>query len=297
METTTFVGHYKHMRSIYRAILVTLGAVSLPSLSWALDPASPTTSWAPVLYGGSPSTDPTADQQTGSTESDIVGNSLNPSLYKLYDANAPASLAFRTRQGMDKSPPGFTGAFFVGMDANRDGALDIFLGVNNQGSGNQIGIWAAGTGANTSPSTTTISNSPFFTYTETASNYSWQPVTAISDPTATTFDVDGGGSTDQFLSFVVPFADVQSALNSVGITGVTANTPMTFVAATATQANSLNQDLNNVNGGVNSGSTWAALGATTDVYSVASITPVPECSSAVLAVLGPVVLLMRRRRK
>jgi len=37
------------------------------------DPNSPTTQWVPILYGNNNYPDPSADQQTGTAESDIVG--------------------------------------------------------------------------------------------------------------------------------------------------------------------------------------------------------------------------------
>ena len=47
---------------------------------------------------------------------------------------------------------------------------------------------------------------------------------------------------------------------------------MRYVMGTATQANSFNQDLNGVNGGVNSSLTWADLGAITTPLNVTGTT-------------------------
>ncbi|PYJ08397.1 MAG: hypothetical protein DME25_01625, partial [Verrucomicrobia bacterium] len=62
----------------------------------------------------------------------------------------------------------------------------------------------------------------------------------------------GAGETDFFLSYFVPFADVVSALQTVGVSGVTTNSYFRYVIASSTQPNSLNQDLNGLNGGINS---------------------------------------------
>ena len=247
-----------------------------------IDPNSPATNWVSILYGNNNYPDPSADQQTGSTESDIVGNASAPSLYMQFNSGY---LGFRFRVGADASPPGFKGAAFVGLDANRDGALDLFIGVDNSGSQDQIGLWNPGTGLNISPSTTTIANTAFITYTETAQNYAFAPVTAVNDPGVTSFDLNGDGKTDQFLSFFVLFSDISSALAANNI-AFDANTPMQLVAATATQANSLNEDLNGVTGAVNSSQTWSQLGASSQTYSATSIEPVPEPSATALGCLA-----------
>jgi len=261
-----------------------------------IDPFSSTTNWNAILYpAGSPTTpDPFSDQQTGSKESDIVGTANTPSFYtKFYNAGTPTltdgQLAFRLRLAEEKSPPGFSGGAFVGIDANGDGKLDVFVGVNNSGSRNEVGIWRAGNGLNISPSTTTMVSPSSFSYTETSLNYSWTPVNATIDPTTLSYDIDNGGNTDQFLSFVVPFADVVSLLGTIGVSNINENSIFSYVAATATQDNSLNEDLNGVNGGVNSSTTWSQLGALTVPMSPSGA--VPEPSTYALLVLGVGTLL------
>lgn len=245
------------------AVLVVLSFVAVGAARAALDVASPTTDWTGILYPGSVVPDPSNDQQTGSSEGDLVGNSTNASFYtKFDDAGTPSlvdgTLAFRARVGADKNPVGFATAVFVGLDADQDGALDLFLGVNNSGSSDHVGIWPPGAGANTSPNTTTI-EAPLITYAEASTNYDWRAVDATIDPTASSFDIDGGGDNDYFVSFSVPFSDVVALMAARGIV-VDENTKMRYVMATATQANSLNQDLNGVNGSVNSSMTWSDLG-------------------------------------
>ena len=179
-------------------------------------------------------------------------------------------LAFRLRVGADLNPSGYLCAAIVGMDANLDGRLDLFIGVNNQGSGNHIGLWNPGNGLNISPSTTSIVSPATVSYAETGSTYGFTDVNSTIDPPALSFDLNGDGRTDQFLSFVVPFSDVVAAMAARGIAGFTKDTPMRLVAATATQDNSLNQDLIGVAGGVNSTITWEQLGALTEIYSASS---------------------------
>lgn len=265
-----------------------------------ISPTSPTTNWTPVLYPpSSPTTpDPFSDQQTGSKEGDIVGTTNTASLYtRFYNGGTPSltdgQLAFRLRLAEEQNPPGYSGAAFIGVDGNNDGRLDIFLGVNNSGSTAQIGMWRAGTGANTSPSTTTIQSPASISYAETSVNYSWTPVTATIDPTTMSYDIDGGARTDHFLTFVVPFADLVAMFATNGIAGINENSVFTYVAATATQDNSLNQDLNGVNGGVNSASTWQQLGALTTPLTATGGT-VPEPSTWALIALGGAALFLSR---
>jgi len=265
-------------------------------------PNSPTTQWVPILYGNNNFPDPSSDQQTGSSESDIVGNAAHPPLYMRYSDGgfgSPTSgyLAFRLRVGADSMPAGYIGAAFVGMDANSDGRLDLLIGVNNQGSGNQIGLWNPGAGLNLSPSTTSITSPASVSYVEDGSSYGFTAVNSTIDPPALSFDLNGDGRTDQFLSFVVPFSGVVTAMVARGITGFDRDTPFRLVAATATQDNSLNQDLSGATGGVNSSTTWEQLGALTLVYSASSQGPIPEPSTMALVLVAAICLLFRVRRR
>jgi hypothetical protein len=271
-------------------------------------PSSSTTGWTPILYpAGSPTLpDPINDQQTGIGEGDIVGNTTHPSLYKrFYDGGTPSltdgQMAFRFRVSEDKPSLGqYSGSAFVGFDAGQDGDIDMFVGIDSSGSTNIVGIYLPGAGANTSPSTTTIVSTPVFSVAQSASNYSWMAVTATTDPTATNFDLDGGGKADFFLSFVVPFSSLVSAFNSNLGMSIDQNTPFAFVAATSTQTNSLTQDLNGVNGGTSSTSTWSQLGGLTSPYSSSGTAVVPEPGSFALLSLSAgifgIAFLRSRRR-
>ncbi len=263
-----------------------------------LDLSSPASEWTPIVYPTTLIPDPSADQQTGSSEGDLVGNPTHAAFYTRFDNGGTPSmidgmLGFRARVGADKNPAGFSTALFVGMDADQDGALDLFLGINNSGSADHVALWSPGTGANTSPSTTTIETPPLTTYAQTSATYDWRAVNAVSDPDATSYDIDGGGATDYFLSFAVPFSDVVGQLSGIGIT-IDEATHVRYVMATATQANSLNQDLNGVDGGVNSAMTWAQLGViSTPITATGQL---PEPSTALLVIVGVAGLRVFRRR-
>src|SRR5258706_1040803 len=284
--------HFANILIVVASLLSTTNRVTAQ-----ISPGSPTTQWVPILYSSS-FPDPSLDQQTGSSESDIVGNINQPSLFmKFNDGGSPITtngyFGIRLRVGADQSPPGYKGAAFVGMDVNNDGKLDLFIGVNNQGSGNIVGIWNPGTGANISPSTTSLVSPAIKSYTETAGNYSWLAVSATSDPTAINYDLNADTETDQFLSFVIPFSDIVAAFAADGITGFTRDSAMSLVAATATQDNSLNEDLNGVLGGINSSTTWEQLGALTQPYSPNGTAPIPEPGTVMLLGLGAGFLLLR----
>ena len=260
-----------------------------------VDVTAPTTSWTPISYSSS-NPDPSNDQQTGSSEGDIVGNALHPSVYTMFgDAGTPSTtdgnLAFRIRLGADVNPAGFKTAVFIGVDANRDGALDLFIGVNNSGAADTIGIWNPGAGLNISPNTTTIVSTPLVTYTQTAANYNWAAVTLTNDPTVgTATDLDGGGQTDHFLSFSVSFSDVVMLLAARGITGFDENSALAYVIATATQANSLNQDLNGVGKNYDGAATWSTLGVLSDGMTPAGAV-VPEANPVLCGIL-PLLLAL-----
>jgi hypothetical protein len=283
-------------RHVLLAALFTAGTAFGPhSYASIVDVTAPTTSWTPILYGSN-NPDPSNDQQTGSSEGDIVGNILHPSVYTMFgDAGTPSTtdgdLAFRIRLGADVNPAGFKTAVFVGVDANRDGALDLFIGVNNSGAADTIGLWNPGPGLNISPNTTTIVSTPLVTYTQTATNYNWSAVTLTNDPSVgTATDLDGGGQNDYFLSFSVSFSDVVIQLAARGITGFDENTPLAYVIATATQANSLNQDLNGVGKNYDGSAIWSTLGVLSDGMTPAGAV-VPE-ASLVLCVTPPLLLAL-----
>jgi hypothetical protein len=284
------------------AILLGFASASVAS---TVDVTSPTTTWTVVSYANN-NPDPSSDQQTGSEEGDVVGNALHPSFYTTFgDAGTPSTtdgtLAFRTRVGADANPVGFKSALFIGVDANGDGAIDLFLGVNNSGGANTNGIWNPGAGANISPNTTTMVSTPLVSYAQTAANYYWTAVNTTIDPTVgAATDLDGGGQNDYFLTISVPFSDVVAQLALRGITGITENSTFSYVMATATQANSLNQDLNGVGASYDPNATWSTLGALATPMTASGMI-VPEINTGLIsfALVGIIVgtdILLRRRR-
>ena len=269
---------------------------------------SPTTDWIPILYADPNQSDPPLDHQTGGRDGDIVGNGANPAFYMAFwdgdteNIRTDGEIGFRLRVGGDANPPGFDSVFWVGIDANLDGKIDLFAGAIS-GQNARGGLFPSGNSANTSPSTTSIdASSPYFSQGWTAENYNWQPVTIISDPTATNFNLDngsggGGDHTDHFVSFKLPLIELVNVINSLSLPGLESfddTSVFQLIAATSNQANSLNQDLNGIDGGINSSSTWTELGGfTPPVTSAGGVVPEPGIS-ALLALAA--ALLFRRRR-
>jgi hypothetical protein len=269
----------------------------------AADPQSSTAQWMPVLYDYKDLADASGDQQNGGAELDIVGTTSQSALYlQCQDggqADATAgSLGFRLRLGADQCPVGYNFAAFVGLDANLDGKLDLFIGVNNLGCADYIGIWSPGAGRNNSPKTTTLASQRLYHYGETPANYELTPVSPATDPSAQSSDLNRDHRTDQFLSFFVPLADVVSALDALGFDSFTASSPVALLAATATQANRLDGDLAGVYGGTNSRQTWTQLGALSQICTFDSFAPIPEPSPAALSALagGLALFLLFKRR-
>jgi hypothetical protein len=210
--------------------------------------------WKVVQSGGAPMTDFNQDQQTGTTEGDLVGNATNPLLYGFFDPGTPGSLTdgtlfFRARVGREATPAGFKSTLLVGIDANADGRLDLFVGVDNSGQ-DTLRIWDPGTGANDGPSTSSFSATAF-AYTETATNYNFSSATSLDVNAGT--DVNGDGDPDYFLSFGIPFSDITTRLGTVGGGRTTAisineNTQLRYVVATAQNSSNINQDVSGISG-------------------------------------------------
>jgi hypothetical protein len=293
---------------IFASGLLAWALTAAPGFAATIIPTSPTGDWTGVSY---PSLVPdySDDQQTGITEADIVGNLSDAALYTVFDDGGTASrtdgnLAFRVRLGADKSPTGFTQFFAIGIDADLDGDIDLFLAVNNSGNADEIGIYDAGTGLNISPDTTSIASTPIQSYDEMTSNYDFSAVDALNDPTASSYDIDADGNNDYFLSFTIPFQDIVNALVAQGIAegntileNFDQDSEFALIAGTSTQGNALNQDISGPDGETTSTETWATIGAMSDTLSATGLIPTPEPDTGTLFGLGLVLMAMAKRRR
>ncbi|MBI9019979.1 MAG: hypothetical protein JEZ10_01820 [Verrucomicrobia bacterium] len=290
------------VRGLTFAIASSCVLFSLPQSGFAsLIIDSDTSFWAPITYGVNLA-DPVLDQQTGGQDGDLVGDANHYAFYTQFDDAGTSDLtdgtiAFRARLNRAKnySKMEFNQSLFVGIDANRDGALDLFVGVNNSPSGNgELAMWNPGTGANTGPSTTSIVSPPVISVVEALkANYDFSLVSATIDPSAINFDIDGEGNTDVFLSFSFDFRTIVDLLNAKGIS-LDQNTAINYVMATSTQDNALNMDLNGIDGGIGSTMTYDELGATSDTFSPTGDS-VPEPAVMVLLATGVFSILIGKR--
>lgn len=278
-------GNFKRQTGLFWTLLISVLAVT-PAVFGQTDPGSLSTQWMPVLHGSNFVSDPSGDEQAGNSELDIVGNGIAPSLYM---QSTDGYLGFRLRLGANTNPLGFDGCALIGLDMNLDGALDLFVGVDNQGNQDKIGIWAPGSGANTSPKNTSV-GVQYRAYSETFPIYNYSPISSVSDPTYGDNGLNTHQPADQFLSFFVPLAGIKSALAAEGIV-CSCDNLMSLVAVTSTQLNSLNADICGVNGGINSCQSWTQLGATNTMP--IHLCPVPEPAPDFLFALAGGVALLR----
>lgn len=261
----------------------------------------PTFLWTPIQYASPSQSDFADDQQTGNARSsaDLIGDTSNAAFLTQYDVNnspfdtADDRLLFRVRLGAagGNRTPVFDRNLFIGIDGNGDGALDLFLGVHNQGSFDQLAIYGTGSDLNVSPDTTSITG-PIATITQTSANYHYAPV-----DTADT-DIDGDSETDYFLSFAFDFASIATNMfNESGVL-ISATTPLNYVLATATQDNSFNQDINGIPRNFDGSLTFTELGAFSVPISANGtiISAVPEPSAFCLLGLCMTLSLIRRSR-
>lgn len=291
-----------HSRSLV-AFLFFLAALTPGAQATPLGVSSPTGDWTVVSFGNL--MDVLDDQQTGHSEGDIVGNTGQPGFYTASDG---VNIYYRVRLGetsFKHGAPEFERVFWVGVDANSDGALDLFMAVNNQGNNTSLEFRAAGSGLNNSPSTTSVGGAlPQYTIQQNAANFHYAPVSGSLQPDIENLDLDGDGKTDAFLGFSVPLygapgtASLQRALAGLAGISISEDSPLAYVIATSTQTNALNQDLGAVDDNhYNPTWTWHELGALSsyvglDGSEIIAPTAVPEPGTGSLLSGGIGILLI-----
>ena len=185
--------------------------------------------------GGDLFKDILGDQQTGQGQDDFTVDGFYFN-YGLLSTGEYAQL-IRVRLNVYDANLGFTGNLRVGIDANLDGSVDLFYGVKGYGSTNQRGIvfqnpTNTGINFNVSPSTTAL-DSIYNRTAFTTTNYSY---TAVNDST-----------NDAYLTFAVPFIQINDALNMLG-QEITIDSYVRLIAFTSTQDNTINQDVYGTSG-------------------------------------------------
>jgi hypothetical protein len=303
--------------------------IDVTSAVYSNSTSSPTTwTWSPLqVYGGGSTflSDPRADQQTGQYADDMVGNATNNPGFMMRggtiagtgtdsSGTAVQYVAFRTRLN-EYNPTSYdnNAKQRFGMDANGDGKIDLFFGIDfNNNSPPTIGFQTPGTGSNSSPSTTSIGNNftPTFDSGDvtvssallTLSNsltFNYQQVNSTNTPGFTNFQGatnDSPAGADAYMTFAVPFLWLAEAVQDASGLTITPSSWVRFIAFTATQNNSINQDLFGSNG--ITATRFDAPGGGFSEFTNAYGTPVPEPSTygAILMAGGLAVLGLRRWR-
>lgn len=259
-------------------------------------------------YGLDGNFDFIADQQTGQPQGDALGSSATGDYGLLVTYNAggvsttDGTFGFRIRldgPGGNNNNVKYSSAAFLGIDADGNNSIDLFVGVNFSGNKTDLGIFDPGTGLNTGPSNTSINSTPVLSYAVSSTNYNYRPVN-FPDDGGTTNDLNPNVNrpeVDYYLSVMVDFADIVAFLGAKSI-AITDATSLRFIAATSNNGNTLNQDIlgiddKNFN---DTGQVWSETGGMTSFVSPNDITLIPEVGSVTLLAAGTGFFLLRRRR-
>lgn len=259
--------------------------------------------------GGGFVTDDFNDSQTGQTVPEIVGSSAAPAAYLGYGTiSSTQYLGFRVRlEELSSNESNLKQVTWFGFNFDGDSSVDLWVGMDHksQQSADWQVVIANATNQNNNAENIGPSNAgmvystggqstlPINAYaTVSGTNYSYVTASASNTTFGTTYDLDGAGSVDALLSWVVPYADFVSAVNSSAVMGTgfgfNQNTLFTVTVVTSNTQNTVNQDVGGITG----------LGVSF-VYSapISAATPVPEPSTAVIlaALFSPFVVRRRRR--
>ena len=104
---------------------------------------SGSTGWVATMYGAAK--DPQGDSQAGAADTDIIASASHGSFYVAFDDNGTVATAddtiqFRLRIDNPTSTSNFGGVGVVGLDANADGKIDLFILVDGRNNGQAVRI-------------------------------------------------------------------------------------------------------------------------------------------------------------
>lgn len=247
---------------LFTSIPLSDWSVRADTAQWSLDGSA---QWVQA-YAANNQNDYLQDQQTGSgsVSQDIVGDTSFPSIYQ-YTNDSEIAIRIRISDvdgGTGNADYEFKNFAFVGLDADCNGSIDFFLGAYNpSGSNGRLGIYSSTSGyANTGPSSTGISGKPLLAF---------QPVRGVNYTITKATDGSGfNGDDDYFVSFHFSISEIHKALSGTSFQNFSGTTAFRFIAGTASQDNSFNQDINGMNqSGWSSGSSWNSLGVYSDILS------------------------------
>lgn len=239
--------------------------------------------------------DPVSDSQTGLLHADFVSSAGSPGFFiKTFAVAGVDYLAFRIV--LDALPTNSNFYIRMGLDADLNGSVDLFFGPTFSGSTLQdISFVAPGSGLNISPNTTTVDPTPVLTITP--ANAYFASATLASNGALYPGWTQQNSTVDGVMSFAVPVSSINQALGLVGSSAtIAADSLLRWVAFTANQQNSVNQDaygLGNTKDKTTAGITYASFSQIMD----SAGNPIPEPSAYGLFFgAGLVGFLSLRRR-
>lgn len=237
--------------------------------------------------------DPINDQQTGQYDSDFAGSTTAPSFFiqtgLINNVEVIAMRVIFNTYDPNIAAGKFTGNpvnVRVGIDATGDGALDLYMGPNFQNTPGIV-FQQPGTGLNTSPSTTSTGTVfyPNGSPALSANNFNYVELNSSTASTYypgwTTLPDGNKNVSEGMMSWAIPVADINAALatalaaKGLPATTITPSTFLLWVAFTATQNNSVNQDAYGMTAADNQTILWKNFVDKMNAYG----TPVPEPST------------------
>jgi Notch-like protein len=267
--------------------------------------------WTGILYGAT--ADGSNDSQAGAADTDVVADATHGSLYTAYADGGTVvvgddALLFRVRIGNPASATDFGGVVVVGVDANVDGRIDLFLSVDGRNSQRAVRLFDPGTGLNSSPSTTTTSALPSGwlanngVYAFSASNFAAAAPSSLNDPDFNNdIDIGNDGKTDVFVSWALPIADLATVLakpspvdrngtvgprGTTGLPGFSRNTSVRYVCFTQTQTGPINGDLDGVGASYDKNASFSSLGVFTTTMTASN----PVSAGPSVAIAEPIAV-------
>ncbi|MCK4704446.1 MAG: hypothetical protein KAT90_03105, partial [Gammaproteobacteria bacterium] len=269
----------------------------------AIDLSSSSSTWSVVLDGNK--FDPGQDIQA-SAAVDLLGYGGSPLFYiKTDDAGTPAdatddevALRFRVDNAIDNSS-NFSGYIWMGIDVDLDNYLDVFMMLVGKNGNYSVDIYDSGTGANISPSTTSLLSS---SQTSVTTGFAFNHSLVASIDAGGNADIDVDGDPDYFVSYKVNFSALGAAINAQTITGttdlistldggtgLTIDTPVQIVIASAQNANTLNGDIGGYNDKTDElSASYESQGTFSNVISYADPVPADVIAPAIPTVANQV---------
>lgn len=244
--------------------------------------------------------DNVTDVSGNASSEDLVGDSSNHGLFVTHNdagnaSNTDGTFGFRIRLDAAGTKTAYANSAWLGIEANGDDVIDVYIGVKKSGNSLVLGIFGPGATANNTANSSSVSGTAYATYAVDATTYSYRAVDHTTDG-GTTSDLNTvTAETDFYLSVMVDFADIVSYLATNSIT-ITDQSALRFIAATSHHATSLTRDFGGLDGATNADLLWSQSGGLTDAVTAGGVVVIPETSPLTLVAISGLVAVFYRRR-